>query len=382
MKKYISLILMLILVFSVSAYGFSDVNSDYQWAKAAIDYFYEENIINGYEDGSFRPGNYIKNSEVAKILVEVFGEADITGSFSDVSSECWYATYVNKAYEYFLRDDKFYPEELSKRKEIAYAIYTAIIKENFNENASEAEKYEIALSKMQSLGIIEGYEDNTIRPENNVTRAEFCVMLKRALDIKVDEPLPDPQEEKPQENEKITSLNYFFVVTHLAKELDEKGEVVDKISGYNNSEYEEIYIDDNALRNHSPYGTSEIKENDILYVFKDYFGTVKGVSNICNADNIPDLIDVCQINAKNSYIYGVVLRNHKNKNLNIKGKFNLSDVERIYRISENANFYIYKNGVIKTGDIEDIEDATYDGAGDYVFCHIYDDIIEDVLIIK
>lgn len=37
-----------------------------------------------------------------------------------------------------------------------------------------------------NLGIIDGYEDNTIRPDNNITRAEFANILLKAMNIKAD----------------------------------------------------------------------------------------------------------------------------------------------------------------------------------------------------
>ena len=44
-------------------------------------------------------------------------------------------------------------------------------------------KYEIDSKKMIALGIIEGYPDGTVKPESNVTRAEFAAIVARELDI-------------------------------------------------------------------------------------------------------------------------------------------------------------------------------------------------------
>lgn len=57
------------------------------------------------------------------------------------------------------------------------ATYTDVTKENANYSA---------ISLLSSLGIIKGYEENgtyTFKPENNVTRAEFTVMLMRTLNL-------------------------------------------------------------------------------------------------------------------------------------------------------------------------------------------------------
>ena len=43
--------------------------------------------------------------------------------------------------------------------------------------------YETAVSSLNQLGIITGYEDGTFKPNNNVTRAEFTAMLMRAMGV-------------------------------------------------------------------------------------------------------------------------------------------------------------------------------------------------------
>lgn len=43
-----------------------------------------------------------------------------------------------------------------------------------------------SVSEMVRKGVIEGYPDGTFRPESNVTRGEFCVMLSKAANLYVD----------------------------------------------------------------------------------------------------------------------------------------------------------------------------------------------------
>ena len=50
----------------------------------------------------------------------------------------------------------------------------------FPDVASSA-SYNQAVSLLTSLGIIKGYEDGTFGPDRDVTRAEFSVMLMRAM---------------------------------------------------------------------------------------------------------------------------------------------------------------------------------------------------------
>ena len=41
-----------------------------------------------------------------------------------------------------------------------------------------------AVETLSTLGIINGYEDNTFKPEGNITRAEMCAVLCRARGLK------------------------------------------------------------------------------------------------------------------------------------------------------------------------------------------------------
>lgn len=45
----------------------------------------------------------------------------------------------------------------------------------------ESSSYSQAVSSLNQLGIITGYDDGTFKPDNDVTRAEFCAMLMRSM---------------------------------------------------------------------------------------------------------------------------------------------------------------------------------------------------------
>lgn len=67
------------------------------WYAQAIAFVYENEIVEGYSDGTYRPENEINRAEFTKILIESRypGEATVGDDcFDDVSSDQWYATYV------------------------------------------------------------------------------------------------------------------------------------------------------------------------------------------------------------------------------------------------------------------------------------------------
>lgn len=119
---------------------FIDVSS--HWAKSYIDTVSMLNIIDGYDDKTFRPDNSITRAEFAKIIA-VFVQEDIpnrSAKFSDTKKH-W------------------------------------------------AEKYIAFLSEKD---IIKGYDSQTFRPDAFITRAEVITVINRAVsrncapDIKID----------------------------------------------------------------------------------------------------------------------------------------------------------------------------------------------------
>ncbi|MEG2583464.1 MAG: S-layer homology domain-containing protein, partial [Oscillospiraceae bacterium] len=75
--------------------NFTDIEG-VDWAKESIDYLIENNYINGYNDGTFRPNNGITRAEFAKLISNIF-ELNYTNeplNFTDANKNDWYAPYV------------------------------------------------------------------------------------------------------------------------------------------------------------------------------------------------------------------------------------------------------------------------------------------------
>lgn len=111
--------------------GFTDVASG-AWYNNAVSTLTRAGILDGYEDGSFRPNASITRAEFTKIAVSFFKHAGGASSnpFNDVPDSAWYAEFVKTAAE---------------------------------------------------LGLIDGYEDGTFRPNAPITRAEACTIVNRTL---------------------------------------------------------------------------------------------------------------------------------------------------------------------------------------------------------
>lgn len=141
-KRTLCLVLSLLLVLSgMSAFAatFSDVGEDVVYVDA-VSSLSQLGIINGYPDGTFRPEQNVTRAEFTAMLMRSMGYGDIGATtadglpFSDVSAD---------------------------NSDISWAIPNIVTSYN--------------------MGIINGYEDGTFRPSDNVLYEEAVKMIVCAL---------------------------------------------------------------------------------------------------------------------------------------------------------------------------------------------------------
>ena len=100
--KLATIIVIMITLISMtnisSAASFSDVSKD-DICYNAIMTLNDREIINGYEDGTFRPKGYITRAEAATIIVRAAGlsTSSLKSIYSDVSEEHWACGYIMAA---------------------------------------------------------------------------------------------------------------------------------------------------------------------------------------------------------------------------------------------------------------------------------------------
>lgn len=109
---------------------FSDIKES-AWYYESVNAMSQAGIISGYTDGTFRPNNQITRAEFVTMIMQnkMLSEFD-TMPFTDVKSDLWSAKYI-------------------------YSAYKA--------------KY------------IDGYDDNTFKPDNPITRAEAVKIINSVL---------------------------------------------------------------------------------------------------------------------------------------------------------------------------------------------------------
>lgn len=151
--------------------------------------------ITGYSDGTVQPNADITRAEVAAIFYRLLDEDahakyDTTANgFPDVSADAWYGKAVStlsamgilKGYE----DGTFRPDASITRAELAavavrfFRAPAAPAEERFSDIAGHWANE--AINAAAQLGIVNGYEDGTFRPANNITRAETIQMVNNVL---------------------------------------------------------------------------------------------------------------------------------------------------------------------------------------------------------
>ena len=152
--------------------------------------------IIGYEDGTVRPSGSITRAEVATIFFRLLTDEareeywTETNSYTDVSRGDWYNTAVSTLSRLGIlggyEDGTFRPNSGITRAEFAkiavsFFEYEGIEAENVFTDVAHGSWYEDFVAAAAEIGLIEGYEDGSFRPESGITRAEACTIINRTL---------------------------------------------------------------------------------------------------------------------------------------------------------------------------------------------------------
>lgn len=170
---------------------FSDVPSSYKFYPE-IKYLIDRNIISGYTDGTFRPGNALKRVDAALLLVRSLG-LDVKNppdvQFSDVPKTYRYYNEVaavagakimnGKSGNKFDLNAPLTRAEMAVILERAFEL-TGSTNVEFKDVRPGSFGYD-AIKMLIANKITEGYDDNTFRPGESVTRVQYALFLYRSL---------------------------------------------------------------------------------------------------------------------------------------------------------------------------------------------------------
>ncbi len=165
------------------------------WAKAPILAISEKGWMIGTRDFYFEPNKPLTRAQAATLLVRVLelkGTGNNLPKFIDVPNNHWAKSDIEIASTHGLMNgkgnQKFAPDEFLTREEMATLLSRLLKispeakKDNpFSDISSTQWSYPYIVS-MAEEKIFEGFEDNTFRPKDKVTRAQMAALLDRIKD--------------------------------------------------------------------------------------------------------------------------------------------------------------------------------------------------------
>ena len=201
--------------------------------------------IVGYDDGTFRPDNNMSRAEAAAIFARLISEEkgeSISGkaTFNDIKSNEWYSKYVGYLEKYDVingyNDGTFKPDASVTRAEFVAmtvrfnALFNEVKKDGYTVKYTDVAKDYWAYSDIayaKNAGWLNGYADGTFKGDNAITRAEVVTVVNRATGRCADE---DYITKNVSVLNKFTDVNnnsmwYYFDIaeacnTHLANSSD------------------------------------------------------------------------------------------------------------------------------------------------------------------
>jgi len=225
------------LFFGTKSYAkeFSDVPATH-WAYEYVSSLTDKGVINGYEDGTFKPSNNITRAEFIKLMVSAtLGEkvselkspkeqASATysttnkGKMTKEEEEVWksliargidlekynqevgstisYTTEWFAPYTYWAESNSIFNRSYSNedykspisRGEMAqilnrFLVYkkidTQIGDSSYTDLSNIDSDVQIAISIVSEAGLVKGYDDGSFKLDNNMTRAEIATIIYR-----------------------------------------------------------------------------------------------------------------------------------------------------------------------------------------------------------
>jgi len=186
-------------VYAVIAYSKSFEDTDGHWAQADIEWLASKLLVKGITESDFAPNKSITRAEFATLLVRALGLKEQTGAtFSDINAAEWFAGYAAAAAKSGLiegyEDGTFRPSQTISREEMAVLALRAasfVAKQDASAQASALESFSDAeaisdWARQASAfavdsGLMNGVSDTSFAPKDQSNRAQAAVILKRLL---------------------------------------------------------------------------------------------------------------------------------------------------------------------------------------------------------
>lgn len=183
----------------VAAAAFSDTEG--HWAANSIERWAAAGVLNGYEDGTYKPDNAITRAEMATILAEALGlDEAAKNEFKDVEGTEWFADdvlscvkagiivgYEADGVKTFVPNNNIIRQDAFAMIDRAFGLEdgTAADLAAFTD-AKDVSDYAVgSVTALVNYGAVEGYKGE-LNPKDNITRAEVAKVLDYLVAIYVD----------------------------------------------------------------------------------------------------------------------------------------------------------------------------------------------------
>ena len=174
---------------------FSDVTES-DWFYDAVTYAYENGLMDGVGTGLFAPNSETTRAQLVTILYRLAGQPAPSGDsgFSDVETGIWYTDAVAWAAQNGIvngvSDTQFAPGDDITREQLAVILYRYATYQGYDVSqradlsgfvdAGTISTYaQEALSWANAQGLVLGFEDDSLRPQGNASRAQIAAVLMR-----------------------------------------------------------------------------------------------------------------------------------------------------------------------------------------------------------
>ncbi|NQX68961.1 S-layer homology domain-containing protein [Paenibacillus alba] len=182
--------------------NFDDLKSA-QWAMRYIASLASKRVFEGYEDGTFKPDNSVSRIEAITAAVRLMGLRELAESPAEMQTKLnfkdadkipsWAVGYVAVALENDLfteNDDSVQPQKEADRLWATTLLVKALkleseAKARMNSTLTFKDAKQIPAGSVGYVkeaiekGLVDGFEDNTFRPGQSVTRAQLAALLDR-----------------------------------------------------------------------------------------------------------------------------------------------------------------------------------------------------------
>lgn len=209
MKKFLLFLSAIVLfatnTFGALAASFPDVQNDHKNYQA-IEYLDEKQIISGYSDGTFGPDNLVNRAEATKIIVNALGiahDGNYEILFPDVKKTEWYFPFVMGAKKADIisgySDGKFKPGNTVNLAETLKILFTAgkielptDVPDSFFVDVKKSDWFAPYMLYARNHNIIFSDDYGYAHPDQAMSRAAFAEVVYRTMIVieKKGQPFP------------------------------------------------------------------------------------------------------------------------------------------------------------------------------------------------